>query len=90
MFMELIASVKHEIIKVLLTLRLKGAEREKQVLENIVQDMENSTKNSITNTEYAAAFEKKVSRNESCPCGSGKKYKQCCGVSGPKRGLLAK
>jgi preprotein translocase subunit SecA len=90
MFMELIASVKHEIIKVLFTLRLKGEEREKQVLENIVQDMENSTKNSITNTEYAAAFEKKVSRNESCPCGSGKKYKQCCGVSGPKRGLLAK
>ena len=22
---------------------------------------------------------KKVGRNESCPCGSGKKYKQCCG-----------
>ena len=21
----------------------------------------------------------KVGRNESCPCGSGKKYKQCCG-----------
>jgi len=23
--------------------------------------------------------EKKVGRNESCPCGSGKKYKKCCG-----------
>ena len=23
--------------------------------------------------------EKKVERNESCPCGSGKKYKKCCG-----------
>ena len=22
---------------------------------------------------------KKVGRNEACPCGSGKKYKQCCG-----------
>ena len=22
---------------------------------------------------------KKIGRNESCPCGSGKKYKQCCG-----------
>ena len=22
---------------------------------------------------------KKVSRNEKCPCGSGKKYKHCCG-----------
>ncbi|NOY69575.1 MAG: hypothetical protein GXP53_08815 [Deltaproteobacteria bacterium] len=23
--------------------------------------------------------EKKVGRNEACPCGSGKKYKKCCG-----------
>ena len=22
---------------------------------------------------------KKIGRNEPCPCGSGKKYKQCCG-----------
>lgn len=25
--------------------------------------------------------EKEVGRNESCPCGSGKKYKKCCGAS---------
>lgn len=24
-------------------------------------------------------FEQKVGRNEPCPCGSGKKYKKCCG-----------
>jgi preprotein translocase subunit SecA len=35
-------------------------------------------------------IEKKVARNEPCPCGSGKKYKNCCGKSGPKKGLLAK
>jgi len=33
--------------------------------------------------------DKKTARNEPCPCGSGKKYKQCCGKSGPKKGLLA-
>ena len=32
---------------------------------------------------------KKVSRNDPCPCGSGKKYKQCCGKSGPKKGMFA-
>lgn len=26
--------------------------------------------------------EKKVGRNEPCPCGSGKKYKKCCGING--------
>jgi uncharacterized protein len=25
----------------------------------------------------------KVGRNDPCPCGSGKKYKKCCGVTGP-------
>jgi preprotein translocase subunit SecA len=24
--------------------------------------------------------EKKIGRNEPCPCGSGKKYKKCCGA----------
>ncbi len=90
MFMELIASIKLEIVKVLFSLRLKGEEREKEVIENIVHDMEASTKNSITNTDLSAALEKKIARNEPCPCGSGKKYKQCCGVSGPKKGLLAR
>jgi preprotein translocase subunit SecA len=32
---------------------------------------------------------KKPKRNEPCPCGSGKKYKHCCGKSGPKKGILA-
>jgi preprotein translocase subunit SecA len=90
MFMELIASIKLEIVKVLFSLRLKGEEREKEVIENIVHDMEASTKNSITNTDLSAALEKKIARNEPCPCGSGKKYKQCCGVSGPKKGILAR
>ncbi|WP_297483752.1 preprotein translocase subunit SecA [Sulfurimonas sp.] len=34
-------------------------------------------------------IEKKIARNEPCPCGSGKKYKQCCGKSGPKKGAFA-
>ena len=29
---------------------------------------------------YKKAFDKKISRNEPCPCGSGKKYKRCCGA----------
>ena len=27
--------------------------------------------------------QRKTGRNEPCPCGSGKKYKKCCGMSGP-------
>ena len=30
-------------------------------------------------TEAAPAVSTKIGRNEPCPCGSGKKYKKCCG-----------
>ena len=29
----------------------------------------------------ASAPAKKVGRNDPCPCGSGKKYKKCCGLN---------
>jgi len=33
----------------------------------------------LLNTPKPAKTEKKIGRNEPCPCGSGKKYKKCCG-----------
>ena len=30
--------------------------------------------------EVAQRVSEKVGRNDPCPCGSGKKYKKCCGV----------
>ena len=33
----------------------------------------------ISKPETVRRQGKKIGRNEPCPCGSGKKYKQCCG-----------
>jgi SWIM/SEC-C metal-binding protein len=33
----------------------------------------------LLNPTQTVVAEKKVGRNEPCPCGSGKKYKRCCG-----------
>ncbi len=33
----------------------------------------------LLNPQKPKIAEKKVRRNEPCPCGSGKKYKKCCG-----------
>jgi SWIM/SEC-C metal-binding protein len=33
----------------------------------------------LLNPPKTVVAEKKVGRNEPCPCGSGKKYKKCCG-----------
>ena len=33
----------------------------------------------LLNPPKTRTAEKKIGRNELCPCGSGKKYKKCCG-----------
>jgi SWIM/SEC-C metal-binding protein len=33
----------------------------------------------LLNPDQPVTVEKKIGRNEPCPCGSGKKYKKCCG-----------
>ncbi len=91
MFIELIASIKLEIVKILFTVRLRDEEAEKREIEALKAKMEQSNEALFTNKEeQAEVVAKKIARNEACPCGSGKKYKQCCGVSGPKKGLLAR
>ncbi|XPV70251.1 MAG: preprotein translocase subunit SecA [Halarcobacter sp.] len=94
MFLELIGNIKNEIIKVLFTIQLQSqddANKEQEAIEKMREQMEEATENLVTNLDQEKVLnnEKKIARNEPCPCGSGKKYKQCCGKSGPKRGLIA-
>jgi preprotein translocase subunit SecA len=92
MFIELIGSIKLEIVKILFTVRLRDEEAEQREIESLRAKMEESNEALFTNKdeETTEVIAKKIARNEACPCGSGKKYKQCCGVSGPKKGMLAK
>ena len=91
MFIELIETIKNEIIKILFTIRLRDEEEEKRELEALRNKMEASNNDFQTNLEESKVqvTEKKIARNDPCPCGSGKKYKNCHGKSGPKRGLVA-
>ncbi|MCK9490473.1 MAG: preprotein translocase subunit SecA [Sulfurimonas sp.] len=95
LFGELIKDIKFNTIKTLqiIQFRMDSAEEE---AASVAQQMEMQRKfeeaamifNHSQNQE-AQTTEKKVARNEPCPCGSGKKYKQCCGKSGPKKGVFA-
>ena len=90
MFIDLVSNIKLEIIKILFTIQLQSKE-EQEALEKVKANMEKSNEHITTNLaqEAVKSSEKKIARNEVCPCGSGLKYKQCCGKSGPKRGLVA-
>ena len=46
----------------------------------LVQSQTKNVDNDEKKENYKKVFDKKISRNEPCPCGSGKKYKRCCGA----------
>ncbi|WP_169763831.1 preprotein translocase subunit SecA [Campylobacter mucosalis] len=82
LFMELVNRVKTESVKMLSILRLKS--KEEAEAERARELMQEEQESILINTS-----EKKVPRNAPCPCGSGKKYKECHGKSGPKKGVFA-
>lgn len=94
LFTELVGDIKFNTIKTLqiIQFRVQDPEEEaKRIAEKLdIQRKINEAEiqfNLYNNEESDAA--KKVSRNDLCPCGSGKKYKLCCGKSGPKKGIFA-
>lgn len=94
MFIELISNIKNEIIKILYTIQLQSHEdkqKEQEAIAKMKEQMEEATEHITTNIAQEAVknSDKKIARNETCPCGSGLKFKQCCGKSGPKKGLAA-
>ena len=100
LFMDFISFIKSESIKTLQLIQLKSDDKEKEAkeaMQKMLHDLEeaasdvNLEHDSLLNANKSEAkIEKKIPRNSPCPCGSGKKYKNCCGKSGPKKGLLAK
>ena len=67
LFEDLLKKLKQDYINVIMNLKFVETSNSKS--------MENSReKKSIDQ------INKKVKRNEPCPCGSGKKYKKCCGI----------
>ena len=95
LFMELVNQIKFESIKTLhlVQLRDEKEEEERRAMEELLAKMEAQNEQGMKfehgSIEAEPVVEKKIPRNAPCPCGSGKKYKQCCGKSGPKKGILA-
>ncbi len=89
LFLEFVENLKIETTKMLHIIQLREQEESaadkmlKNMQEELDEDLQDFNSNASTTSKV------KISRNELCPCGSGKKYKLCHGKSGPKKGLLA-
>ena len=66
LFEGLLEKIKNDLIKFLLNL-------------NIVISNKNDDKKKESSLKSKEPIDKKIGRNEKCPCGSAKKYKHCCG-----------
>lgn len=95
LFLELVERIKFESIKLLFSLKINEKdsknfeERASEKNDELLQNSKQSNGQEETARETVSSSSKKIPRNSPCPCGSGKKYKECCGKSGPKRGILA-
>ena len=82
LFMEMIIRIREETVEKVFWVQI---EREEDVEELEEEQVERSRKmfQSLTDNEERpgepAKSSKSAGRNEPCPCGSGKKYKKCCG-----------
>ena len=72
MFDQMIEAIREDTVKMLMVVRVKAAPQREQVAVPVEASGDGSVSATVTK-------KKKVGRNDPCPCGSGKKYKHCCG-----------
>ena len=80
MFDEMSASIREDTVKQMLTVRItRKEETERKQTAKITSESGASDGSEKGRTVRKG---KKVGPNDPCPCGSGKKYKKCCGAPG--------
>jgi len=80
MFNEMIARVKEETLGILFKVQMAEPERIDDLRKSEEQQLVFSSGDEPLKKRPAKRDEKKIGRNVPCPCGSGKKYKKCCGM----------
>ena len=74
MFDEMIAAIREDTARLVLTVKVRIEEPLQRE-----QVMKPDAENAGSHTTVKKSASEKVGRNDPCPCGSGKKYKKCCG-----------
>ncbi|MFZ0135155.1 MAG: preprotein translocase subunit SecA [Desulfobacterales bacterium] len=79
MFQDMIARIKEETIGILFRIQLAEPQEMKAIQRPRAQQLTYSGSGEPQKKKPVKRADKKVGRNSPCPCGSGKKYKKCCG-----------
>ncbi|MEN6373658.1 MAG: preprotein translocase subunit SecA [Smithella sp.] len=80
MFMEMISQMKSDTLEKLCLVQIQREEEVEEIRHKQKQDYILSRGEDVPEVQTLKREGKKVGRNDPCPCGSGKKYKKCCGA----------
>ena len=72
MFQEMIEGIQEDVVRYLYKVRVVPQEQEQRVKHVAENYGDNGERTPVR-------VGKKIGRNDPCPCGSGRKYKRCCG-----------
>jgi len=80
MFMEMISEIKTDTLEKLCLVRIQREEEVEEIRQKQKQDYILSRGEDVPEAQTVKREGNKIGRNDPCPCGSGKKYKKCCGA----------
>ena len=80
MFMEMIGRIKMDTLEKLCRVRIQREEEVEEIRQKQKQDYILSRGEDTPANQTIKRESEKVGRNDPCPCGSGKKFKKCCGA----------
>ena len=85
MFEEMTANIKVDVVKILMNIRKQGEVRRQETAKitgaalEAINSVDGGKTINVNENKTVVNEGPKVGRNDPCPCGSGKKYKNCCG-----------
>ena len=85
MFEEMTANIKVDVVKILMNIRKQGEVRRQETAKitgaalEAINSVDGGKAINVNENKTVVNEGPKVGRNDPCPCGSGKKYKNCCG-----------
>ena len=79
LFSELVYTIKENTMRAFSHLRIEAEVRDEEFQHEQSDDLEYKGADADGNKPKQVVKEPKIGRNDPCPCGSGKKYKKCCG-----------
>ena len=80
MFMEMIARIKMDVLEKLCLIRIQREEEVEAIRQKQKQDYVMSRGEDTPEKKTVKHEGPRTGRNDPCPCGSGKKFKKCCGA----------